>query len=176
MGIRGRVDVRFARLHRHHELDETLHVVALRKPLAVHDAALDQDLVREDEAVGGDEIHLRMVGPAREQGPQDARGGALPHRHAAGDAYDEGHVGRGVSEEGVGHQPELLGGRDIQVEQSRERQVDVAHLVQIEPLVQTPEGLEVALVQGERRLAPQGRPFIPGERQIAREIHFRPFS
>ena len=67
-------------------------VVALREPLAVHDAAVVEHPVRVQEPVGGDQVHLRMGRPAGHQGLQDARRGALAHRHAAGadDADSDG--------------------------------------------------------------------------------------
>ena len=71
--VDGRGDLADAGLHVGDELQQPLDVVALGEALPVHDAARLQHAVRVEEAVGGDQVDLRMVRPAGEQLAQDAR-------------------------------------------------------------------------------------------------------
>ena len=67
-------------------------VVALRKALPLHQPLGLQHGVREEEAVGGDEVDLRRRRPALQKLAQDAGGRGLADRHRAADADDEGHL------------------------------------------------------------------------------------
>ena len=91
-----------------------------------------------------------MIGPVREERAEHAREGALAHRDAAGNADDvRQRVGLGA-EEGVGGAVQGLGGLDLQVQQTRQRQVDRLDFVEGDPLVETLEFGEVAFRQGQR--------------------------
>ena len=70
------------------KLQQSLGVVTFGEALAVHNAALFEHAVGIQEAVGGDEPHLWMVGPTRQQRLQDSGERALAHSHAAGHADD----------------------------------------------------------------------------------------
>ena len=128
------------------ERQQPLRVVALREPLALHQPALQQDGVGEQEAVRGHEVDLRVIGPPRQQRLQDAGERALADRHAAGDADDVRDARRHGSEERRRHPGQVLRRVDAEVEQPRQRQVDrldllevdahvdAAHLGEIDPL------------------------------------------
>src|SRR5207248_3777628 len=58
-------------------------IVALGKTLAVHKAFAFEDLIRQEEPIGGDEIDFRVVRQAGKQPLQDTCSGALSHRSAA---------------------------------------------------------------------------------------------
>jgi hypothetical protein len=55
---------------------------------------------------------------------------------------------------------QVLTGRDIEVEQSGQRQIDVGDLVERDALVDAAQVLEVSLGERERRRRPQARPFV----------------
>jgi hypothetical protein len=142
-------------------------VVTLGEPLAVHDAARHEHGIREEEPVGGHEVHGRMPGPAREQRAQDAGRRALPHRDAAGQADDEGHLGRAVAEEGLGGAVQLLRGAHVEAEQARQRQVDLLDLGDRERVVQAAQLGHVRFREGQRGAVAQLRPRRAIEREVA---------
>jgi hypothetical protein len=107
--------------------------------------------VRIEESVGGDQVDLRMVGPLFEQRLQDAREGALADGDAARDADDVGHLRGDRAEERRRHPVEILGGADVQVQQSAEGQVHGGDLVEVDALVDAAQAFELRLGQGERR-------------------------
>ena len=78
-----RVDRRFharnAGFHVGEEVQKPSEVEALGKALAVHDLAPLELDVGQQEAVGGELVDARMIGPAREQRLEHAGGGALAH-------------------------------------------------------------------------------------------------
>ena len=78
-------------LHGREEAQQGPLVVGLGEALAVQDPAPLQLGVRQQEAVGRDEVDPRVVRPAGEQLAQHARRGALADRDAAGDPDDERH-------------------------------------------------------------------------------------
>ena len=90
------------------ELQQPSGVIALRESLAVHQIPLVEHLVRKQESVGGHEIDLRMVGPARQQRLQDAGERALANRHTAGDADDVRNLRRRRAEELAGGLVQVL--------------------------------------------------------------------
>ena len=59
-----------------------------------------------------------------------------------------------------------MGGTDVQVQQSTERQVDRRHLVEVDSLVDTAQRIEVILAKRERCRSSQERPLVAIERQI----------
>ena len=162
-----------AALHRGQEVEQAPGVVALGEALAVHEAAVLEHPVRVEEPVGGDEVDLRVVGPAREQRLQDAGEGALAHGDAAGHADDVGHLRRQRAEEGRRHLLEVLLGRHVEVQQAREREVDLGDLVERHPVVDAPQVFEVVLAQRQGRGGSQDRPLLPAEGQVPRDGHRR---
>jgi len=88
-------------------------IVAFREPLALHQVFALEHRVGKEKAVGGDEIDLGHIGPARQQRLQHARRRRLAHRDRAGDADHIGHLGiRGRDEALLGPE-QALGRRDI---------------------------------------------------------------
>src|SRR5207247_9426425 len=73
MRIDRRRDLGYAGLDVSHELQQPPHVVAFRKALALRQPSRVELPLREEEAVGRDQIDLRMARPPREQRLQDAR-------------------------------------------------------------------------------------------------------
>ena len=130
-GVRvdGRPDFLDAALDLRQELHEPAHVVALRKALALHQPAGLRGPRSEQEAVGGDQIDPRVVRPARQERLQQPRGRALPDRDAAGDADDVWRPGLRGAKELRGRRVQLLRRRDVQVQQARQRQVDLDDLL-----------------------------------------------
>ncbi len=86
------VDRRFHLLVASPDIGNKLHqmadVVGFREPLAAHQATLLQHLVGIEEAIGGDQLHPRVLRPALQQRLQDTSRGAFAPRHTAGDADD----------------------------------------------------------------------------------------
>ena len=113
----GALDLRCAALDVAQERQQALGVVALGEALALHQPARLEHLVRVQEAVGGDQVDLRVVGPAGEQRLQDAGERALADGDAAGDADDVGHPRCDRAEERRRHPGEVLGRVDVEVEQ-----------------------------------------------------------
>ena len=70
------------------------------------------------EAVCRDELHLRMIRPARHQRTQDTGERTLADSDAAGDADDVGRVARRPAEERVLHPRQTARRRDMQVQQT----------------------------------------------------------
>ena len=127
------------------------HVVALGESLAAHQPARFEHRVREQEAVGGDEVDARVIGPAAEQRLQHARDRALARRDAARDADHVRHLRVQVAEERLGDDVQVTGRREAQVQQPRQRQVDVFDLAQLDRLVEPAQRVEVGLGERERR-------------------------
>ena len=158
-----RIDLGDAALQLAQEPQQASRVVALRKPLAVHDAALLQHRVRVEEAVGRHQIDLRMVGPAGQQRLQDASERALADRHAAGHTDHVRHLRCHRAEERRRHPMQVLRRVDVQVEQPAQRQVDGDDLVEVDLLVDAAQLDEVGLAQGHRGRRPEHRPVVTVE-------------
>ena len=149
------------------ELEQPLGVVRLGEALAVHDAALLEDPVGVQEAIGGDEVDLRMVGPACEQFLEDAGEGALADGDAPGHTDHEGHLRGERAQEGGAGLVQVLGRGDVEVEQTREWQVHGGDLVEVDALVDATEPDEVVLLERQGGGCPQVGPFGAGEVQVA---------
>ena len=121
-----------------------------------------------EEAVGGHQVDLGVVGPAREELAQDAAGGALAHRDAAADADDVRHLGRQTAEEGRAGAVEILGASDVEIQEARHRQVDLRDLVQRHVLVDAAQPLQFAFGQRQRRVGTQTSPRLLVEGDVDR--------
>src|SRR5262245_55452118 len=120
MRIDGRLDMFLARLHLMKKIQQPRGIEAFGKAFAVHKATTVELLIGMQKAVRGDEVNARVVGPAGQQRFQDPRGGALAARHRAGDAEDVGYPVVFTAKKAVGYRVQLLGGRDVQIEETRE--------------------------------------------------------
>ena len=162
-----------AGLHRGQEAEQAAPIVAFRKALAGHQAALPEHIGREQKAIGRHAIDLGVVRPPRQQRLENAGRRALAHRHAASHPDDVGHLRLRMPEERCGRPVEILGRRYIQVQEPRQRQVDLDDLVEIQGLVDPTELLELRRAQRERRVRPQPRPRVAVEVEIYGRIFRR---
>ncbi|SLH43744.1 Uncharacterised protein [Mycobacteroides abscessus subsp. abscessus] len=142
-------------------------VVALRESFAVHDAAAGEFGGGIEESIRCDQIHTRMVLPAREQGLQHARGGRFADRHTARHADHEGHLPIRVflPEEGGGGREQALPRGDLEVDQSSEREVDLGDLLEVDLFAETAQADQLFL--GEH----QGSRFAQCSPLLAIEFH-----
>ena len=154
---------RLACLQRPQEGDHSLAVVAFRKALALHQAARLQHPVGMQEAVGGDQRHPGVIGPASQQRLQHPREGALAHRHAARNADHVGARPHRSAQEVVAHARERLGRTEVQVQKPGQRQVDFHHLGQRDLVVDATQGDQLGLGQCQRRAGAQAGPFRAAE-------------
>ncbi len=154
------------RLEVREELDEPAQVIALREALSLHQPLRLEPAPWIEEAVRGDEVDFGMLPPVREQLAEDPRGRALPHRHASGETDHVRHLGGDVAQErGPGLVEDLLGGH-VEVEEPRERQVDLNHLVHGHPLIQALESEEIFEGQRQRGIGAQPSPLRPAELRV----------
>ena len=157
-----------ARLHVRHELHQSAQVVALGKPLPLRKPSRLELALRPEEAVGRHEIDPGVARPARKQCLEHARGGALSHRHAPGQTDHVGHARAVGADEGGGRPMEALHRADVEIQQARQRQVDVGHFVERHPLVEADEPAELRFGQRQRRRVAEGRPLGAAEFHEAR--------
>src|SRR5215467_4615212 len=68
-------------------------IITFRKSFLFHQAFAFKNCVRIEKSIGGDEVDLRHIRPARQQSLQDARRGRLANRYRTGDADDIRHLG-----------------------------------------------------------------------------------
>jgi hypothetical protein len=119
------------------------------------------------KAVGRHEVDLRVVRPAREELSHDSRRRALADRDAARQPDDVRDLRHLRAEEGRRRPVQALARVDVQVQQSRERKVDVGNLVERDALVEATQLGQIALAQRERGVGPEPRPFGAREREVA---------
>ena len=125
------------------------------------------------KAVGGDQGHPGMVRPAGHQRLQHPGKGALAHRHAASNADDVGAHPHQPAEKVVAHPRQRLGRPEVQVEQSRQGQVDIHHLLQRHLVVDAAQGDQLGLGQCERRAGAQPGPVGPAEALVGCKVIHR---
>ena len=89
VGVRRRLDLVLAGLDVDDEAQQRPAVVGLREALAVQEAAALELGVGVEEAVGGDQRDVGVLGPVREHLLQHAGGGGLADRDRAGEADHE---------------------------------------------------------------------------------------
>ena len=58
---------------------------------------------------------------------------------------------------------QILGGRNVEIEQASEGQVDGGDFIEVDALVDAAQRLDVFFVDGERRLGAQGSPLVATE-------------
>jgi hypothetical protein len=114
-----------------------------------------------------------VIGPAGEQGAQQAGGGRLADGDAAGDPDHERHLLGGVrrlAEErgGVGVQP--LSCRDPQVDQPGQRQVDVDDLLEVHRVVERAQPHHLVEGERQRRGPAQLPPLVTTQLDIRAEV------
>src|SRR5271165_3926035 len=167
-----RSDLGLARLDRRQEPDERAAVVAFRESLAVHDALTDQLGVGVQKAVGGHELDLGGVRPARHQGLKHARRRGLSDCDGSGDPNDVRHFSVAGPEKPLRRLEQTLRRGDVEREQAREGQIDRDDLVERDRVVVRLQLAEVVDRQGELRVGAQLRPFVARE-PTKRGLDFR---
>ena len=172
--VHRRADFGAARLDGTHELQQGAAVVGLGEALAGHHAAPRQLRVGVEEPVGRDQLHLRAVRQARQEVAQEPRDRGLPDRDRPGDPDDErGARGRLVAgqEECSVRLVQPLGLFDVQGEQPGERQVHLAHLVEVHGVAEAAQPVELGGGECQRGALPQLRPRPPVEIDVRRVRH-----
>ena len=103
---------------------------------------------------------LGVAGQRASSALQDAGGGALADRDAAGHADDVGDLTAIAAEEAL-WSPNTASGwhGDIKIEQARQRQIDRHHLVEIDAVIEAAQFIEIGVGQRQRRVGAQARPF-----------------
>ncbi|MPM15728.1 hypothetical protein SDC9_62100 [bioreactor metagenome] len=140
-------DLGAARLHVDHEAQQRPPVVRLGEALAVHDAAPFQLLIGVEEAVGGDQLDVGVVGPVAQQlGEQPGRR-RLAHGDRAGDADDERSALDVQPQERVGGPVEVATVPEVQAEQPGQRLVDLHHVTHRRRVPQAAQPLQRLLAQ-----------------------------
>ena len=159
--VDGRLDALVPGLHIGDEAQQAAPVVALGEPLALHDAARLELGVGVEEAIGGHQLDLRGVRPARHQLPEQSRGGGFADRHRPGHTD---HV-RGallmLVQEVLPVAAQRLGGGDLDVQQARDGPVDGIDLLQVETIAQAAQAGDVVLGERQGGLSGQPRPVLP---------------
>jgi hypothetical protein len=126
---------------------------------------------RQQEPVGGHEIDRGVARPTRQQCLEHTRGRALPHGDAAGHADDERNtLGIGAEKDGRCRMEIPRRGHE-QVQQPRQRQIDVCDLVERHRLVDADKRSQLRFGQRQRRRRPQTRPLGTRERLEWRHRH-----
>ena len=146
-------------------------VVGLREALAVEQPAPLQLGVGVEEAVGGDQRDVGVLGPVRQHLLQHPRGGGLAHRHRPGEPDHERRARRGAPvQEGLLLAVQLAGRADVQAEQPGERQVDLLHLVEVQGVAEAAQPLDLLGRSGLSVSGREGRPGVAVELDVGRDL------
>jgi hypothetical protein len=129
----------------------------------LHQALPLEHGIGEQEAVGRHQIDLRPRRPSRQQRLEHARGGRFAHRHRSGDADNVGHLAVFDAEKAPLRVVQPLCGIDIDRQQTRQRQIDLLDLPEIEPVVHRAKCRHLVGFQRHRGIVTQPRPLLPGK-------------
>src|SRR6266446_7349981 len=173
MGIDRTRHGRPARLDVGKEPDERRNIVAFGEPFSAHQPTLFEDVSWMQEAVGGYQIDLGVLRPAREEFSQDPRGRALPHCNAPREADHVGHLGGRVAEKRGASSVKYLLGFDIEVEESGQWQVDIDDLLHGHALVEPLKTQQILGRQREGGVSAQPSPLSSGDLSVEGPCHHR---
>ena len=151
-----------ARLDLGDEPQQRPAVVGLREPLAGHQPAPLQLRVRVQEPVGGHQLHPRVLRPARQQQRQQPRGRGLAHRHRPGHPDHERRPRLLRAQERPVRPVEPPALLDVQGQQPRQRQVHLAHLVEVDLVAEAAHPVELLGGQRQRHVLAEPPPTTPG--------------
>ena len=153
------------------ELQEAGPVEAFRKALLGHQSLGFQHLVRIEETVGRDQIHLGRCRPAGQQLPENARRGRLADRDGTRNADDERRLAVVMAEKRLGCLMDADGGFGVEGQKARQGQVDGFHLLDGDGSVETLQLRHFLFGERHRRVGAQPRPLAFGEHAIGGQIH-----
>ena len=153
------------------ELEQSPAVIGLRETLPIENPPLLQNSIGIQEAVGGHQIHLGMLGPAGEERLQDTGDRGLAHRHRAGDADDERNLPWWGAEKRVRDRGEKLAALHMEVEEPRQRQEGVLDHLDVQMDADTSELLDVVLGQCQGCAGTELRPRRSIEVDVSRGDH-----
>ena len=160
---------RLSRFEIPQELEQCPKVVAFRKAFSVHEPSGLEHAVGVQESVGGHQIYLGMVWPARQQGLDYARGSTLAHSDATGNGNHIRDRGGQGAEERIRRLTESLSRCDIEIQQAGQRQIDKRDFFKGDAFVDAPEFTEVRFRQGKRRLSPKSAPLFLVKLKVTHE-------
>jgi hypothetical protein len=145
-------------------------VVALREALAAEQPARLQLGVGQQEPVGGHQVDPRVAGAGRQQGLQQPGGGALADGDAAGHRDDVGHLGRRVAQELAAGRPQPPAGLHVEPQQPGQRQVDRRDLVEVDPVAEAGQRLQLRRVERQRAACRERTPRVAVEHRVGRHL------
>ena len=135
--------------HLTHEPQQCPPIVGLGESFALHQSASLQLAIGVEKAVGGDELDSRGVVPAGQKFAQEPRGGRLSHRDRACDSDHKGGALSTLSEKIARRPVQTFRPNRVEVDQATEREVDVAHLAEVESVTEPPQFHD--LIRSERK-------------------------
>src|SRR5690606_9772770 len=106
-------------------------------------------------------------GPSGQQRVEQPGRGRLADRDAAGDAQDVRHGPLGPPEELAQHAAALLGSGEMEVEEPRQRQVDVGDFGQIDGVVHAAELFQLVRGESQGRVLAERAPLLPAQFNVA---------
>ena len=148
---------------------QAAHVVALRESLAMHESARLERGLRQQKAVGGDRDRPADGSASATAAPEAVERRCSSHGDAACDTDHERDVRALGTEERRRRVCKVLRRADVEVEQARQRQVDVRDFVERHRLVEADERPQLRLGEWQRRRSPQPRPLGAAELDESRD-------
>lgn len=143
-------------------------IVAFGKAFAVHEPALFEHAIREQKTIRSDQVHARMIGPARQTRAQHARESAFADRNAPGDADNiRNFFRRRCAHKLVPGLVEMLNRRHMQVQQARKRNVNIFDFDQRDLFVDASQGDEFRFGEKQRRVGAESAPLPASEVNVA---------
>src|SRR5699024_8629398 len=118
VGVHGCADLFGTALNGADEAEQGPAVVGFREAFAAHEAAALQLGVGVEEAIGGDQFHVRSVRPAAQHLLEHARGCGFAHSHGAGNANHEGGAGAALTQKSGGGAVQVAGGANVKIEEA----------------------------------------------------------
>ena len=135
-----------------HKLQQAFGVVTFWKPFAIHQPAFFKHGIRIQKTVGGYQFDARMLWPTHQKRLQNSCRSAFTDRNAARNANHIGHLWRHRAKKRRRHAMQVLRRRNIQVQQSSQRQINRRHFFKINAIVDAAHRFEFFFGECQRRL------------------------
>ena len=155
-----------AGFHIAEEAQQLIGIESLGETLAAHQSAFFQFGIGIKKAVGRQQINARMIRPARKKRFQDTCRRTFADRHRSGDTNNKRHLAVLAAEELQRNGMQLLLRRDIEIEEARQRQINLFDLIDGQLFDNARELFELVRLKRHRRIGTQPRPLFPGKGAI----------
>ena len=139
-------------LHLRHKIQQSTAIIRLRETLTVHNTATLKLSIRVQETIRSHQLNLRSRRPTAQKSLQNTCRRRLTHSNRTRHTNNERDAALRHMQKIIRHMVQRRSSSHIQIQETRNRQINTLHLFKVDSFTQTTKRLNFLSTEGNRNL------------------------